>query len=301
MNSLGIQKFLFYNESVGSPKQGNFYLEKAMIQNIDPHIYHNEYRPVPPKDGDVVFCFEGNELFLKPDHTVYRVSDLPDTHGLYWLFCIDDTQYYLSEDIPEDSIRENIRVLRGFEPHHTGFAAITAWQLYVWRNENRYCGKCGHPMKEDGKERAMRCPDCGHIVYPRINPAVIVGVLNDKGQLLVTKYANSSYNRYALIAGFNEVGETIEETVIREVKEEAGLNVRDLRYYKCQPWSFSSTLLFGFWCRVDGDDTIRIDENELKIGRWADRSEDEIDPKDQAALTAEMIRMFLRGEAYDGQ
>ncbi len=270
-----------------------------MIQNIDPHIYHNEYRPVPPHGTDIVFCFDGNTVFLQPDHTVYHVSDLPDSHGLYWLFCIDDVQYYLREEIPEDAVGENIRTLRGFEPHYLGFAAITAWQIYVWKNENRYCGRCGHPMKEDSRERAMRCPDCGHIVYPRINPAVIVAVRNDQNQLLVTKYANSTYNRYALIAGFNEVGETIEETVIREVKEEAGLDVEDLHYYKCQPWSFSSTLLFGFWCRVKGDDTIRIDENELKTGRWADRSEPEIDPGDQASLTAEMIRIFLEGKDTD--
>ncbi len=141
----------------------------------------------------------------------------------------------------------------------------------------------------------MRCPHCSNIVYPKISPAVIVGVTNDKGQILVTKYAHGHYQSYALVAGYYEIGETIEETVKREVKEETGLDVTDIQYYKSQPWSFSSSLLFGFWCKAQGDQTIQMDENELRVARWADRDE-EINTLDNASLTSEMIQYFKQGK-----
>lgn len=268
-----------------------------MIQNIEPHVYHNEFRPVQPKADDIVFCFDQQDVFLLPENRVCHVKDLRDPSGLYWLFRIDDTEYYLLDQPEEGMIRESTRIFRSFDPPHIGFAGITAWQIWNWRIDNRYCGRCGRLMQDDVKERAVRCPACGNVVYPRINPAVIVGVINDQNQILVTKYARSIYNRYALVAGFTEVGETIEETVIREVKEETGIDVTDLKYYKCQPWSFSSSLLFGFWCRAKGDTQIRIDENELKTARWADRSEDFSMP-DSTSLTGEMIRMFKEGKAF---
>ena len=142
----------------------------------------------------------------------------------------------------------------------------------------------------------MRCPHCSNIVYPKISPAVIVGVTNDKGQILVTKYARGHYQSYALVAGYYEIGETIEETVKREVKEETGLDVTDIQYYKSQPWSFSSSLLFGFWCKAQGDQPIQMDENELRVARWADRDE-EINTLDNASLTSEMIQYFKSRES----
>lgn len=268
-----------------------------MIHDIGPHVFHNEFLPVKPDADDIVFCFDGQDVFLKPDHSLIRVRDLKDTAGLYWLFRIDDTQYFLSSHPEENMIRESTRILRSLSPRHAGFAGITAWQIYSWRKDNRYCGRCGHVMRDGQKERSMECPQCGYIVYPRINPAVIVGVINDKNQLLVTKYAHSLYNRYALVAGYTEIGETIEETVIREVKEETGIDVTDLKYYKCQPWSFSSSLLFGFWCRSSGNAEIRIDENELASARWADMSE-EINSADSTSLTGEMMRVFREGKAF---
>ena len=107
-------------------------------------------------------------------------------------------------------------------------------------------------------------------------------------EILITHYSSSFYTHDALVAGYAEIGETIEETVHREVKEETGLNVKNLVYYKSQPWSFSQTLLFGFFCEVDGDDTIHMDQNELKYAAWH-KTSDTFDLPDTASLTAEMI------------
>lgn len=96
-----------------------------------------------------------------------------------------------------------------------------------------------------GRERMMRCPACGQMEYPKICPCVIVGVMHE-GKILVSWYKNGFRDHYALIAGFAEIGETIEETVAREVYEETHLHVKNLRYYKSQPWPYSESLLFGF-------------------------------------------------------
>ena len=147
-------------------------------------------------------------------------------------------------------------------------------------------------MEPDSRERALVCSGCGNKVYPRINPAVIVGVVNGD-RLLITRYRTGfAYN--ALIAGFTEIGETLEETVRREVMEEAGIRVKNIRYYKSQPWGMASDLLVGFYCDVDGDDTIKMDESELKYAQWLRREEIELQPGEHS-LTNEMMKLFKSG------
>ena len=145
----------------------------------------------------------------------------------------------------------------------------------------------------DTVERAKVCPVCGNRIYPRINPAVIVGVINGS-RLLLTKY-KTGYGHNALVAGFTEIGETFEETVQREVMEEVGLKVKNIRYYKSQPWGIALDILAGFYCEVDGDDTIRRDDSELKYAEWVEREAIELQPTNDS-LTNEMMRMFREGK-----
>ena len=119
-------------------------------------------------------------------------------------------------------------------------------------------------------------------------------------KIILSKYEGRRFKRYALIAGFAEIGETIEETVHREVMEEVGLKVKNLRYYKSQPWSFSGTLLFGFFCDVDGDDTLTVDHEELSMAQWVER--DKIpDQGNNISLTKEMMMLFRDGKEPDKQ
>ena len=148
-------------------------------------------------------------------------------------------------------------------------------------------------MIHDEKERLMRCPECGQMEYPKICPAVIVGV-TDHDRIVLTKYAGRAYKKYALIAGFAEIGETIEDTVRREVKEEVGLHVKNIRFYKSQPWSFSDTLLMGFFCELDGSDKIKMDEEELSVAQWCNREDVPVQEED-ISLTSEMMRRFRQG------
>ena len=121
---------------------------------------------------------------------------------------------------------------------------------------------------------------------------MIVGV-TDRDRLLVTQY-RGGYTYYALVAGFAEIGETLEETVKREVMEETGLSVTNIRYYKSQPWGIAQDVLAGFFCDVEGDRQIRMDENELKLAQWRVRDEIELQP-DSFSLTNEMMKVFKEG------
>ena len=131
------------------------------------------------------------------------------------------------------------------------------------------------------------------MVYPRINPAVIVGV-TDGDRLLLTKYRGRAYKKYALVAGFTEIGESFEQTVAREVMEETGLKVKNIRYYKSQPWGFADNILAGYFCEVDGNPTIQMDQEELSVAEWIERDAIPVEPED-LSLTNEMIIYFKQG------
>ena len=211
-----------------------------------------------------------------------------------YLFTIDEQRYYLVEklNLPGTSsfALENTEIFRHVKPRHLAFAGITGYQLYQWYQNHRYCGRCGKRMKQDAKERMLYCESCKNMEYPKICPAVIIGV-TDGNRILMSKYAGRAYKKYALIAGFTEIGETVEETVKREVMEEVGLKVKNIRYYKSQPWSFSDTLLLGFYCDLDGTDQITLDEEELALAEWFDRK-DIPEMETTESLTNEMIRHF---------
>ena len=174
--------------------------------------------------------------------------------------------------LPEEFVWCSVQEVRTVRPMAAAFAAITALQLHRWYKSRSFCGRCGAPTEPSRTERAMVCPKCGLIEYPKICPAVIVAV-SDGERLLVSRYRDRPFRGWALIAGFVEIGETLEDTVRREVLEETGLRVKNLRYYKSQPWSFSDTLLAGFYCDLDGSDAIRIEEDELSEALWLPRGE----------------------------
>ena len=190
---------------------------------------------------------------------------------------------------------EDIIIFRNLGPQVNGFALITGYQLHNWYESRKFCGKCGHPLVPDARERMMYCPHCKNTEYPKISPAVIVGVRNGN-RLLMSKYAGGTARRYALIAGFAEIGESLEETVKREVMEEVGLKVKNIEYYKSQPWSLSSSLLMGFYCDLEGSDQIVLEEDELSEAQWFEREEIPYDDYD-VSLTREMMIRFKKGLA----
>lgn len=283
-----------------------------MLQDLTFGTLENEFRNAAPQPDDVVICFQNQQILLKQEAdipiafpSVLETAKWAESwspwfaEGLRYVFRMQEKNYFLwLGDIPEQNYGdyhfEPLRMLRYKIVSDLLFAAFTAWHLYVWYRNNRFCGCCGSRTQHDDSERMMRCPDCGNMIFPKISPAVIVGV-TDGDRLLMSKYAGRDYTHYALIAGYTEIGETLEQTVQREVMEEVGLKVRNIRYYKSQPWGIDGNILMGFYCDLDGDDTVHIDEKELSLAEWHVRGA--LPAKDDNfSLTREMIRIFDEGK-----
>lgn len=258
-----------------------------MIQEIGEHKFDLTYRMPEAKDGDFALYMKQNKTFLRKtesgNYEIPRFQDFPDEkdhmkENAYYLFSIDEIGYYYVKDMihGEEGGYEfcPTSVFRKMTPGYQAFAGITATQLHRWKESRKYCGRCGHETENSKTERALVCPYCGQTEYPKISPAVIVAI-TDGDRVILSRYRvnNNPYRGYALIAGFVEIGETFEDTVRREVMEEVGLKVKNIRYYKSQPWAFSDTEMIGFFAELDGDDTIRVQEDELSEAGWFKREE----------------------------
>ena len=142
-----------------------------------------------------------------------------------------------------DNLRERFATMTPAEIR----AASAERELREWRETNRFCGKCGTPMAPHAKpeERAFVCPACGYTAYPKLSPAVITLVTRGD-EILLQRNSHYRSAHWSLVAGFVEPGETLEEAARREIREEASIEVRDLRYVQSQTWPFPSNIMIGF-------------------------------------------------------
>ncbi len=210
----------------------------------------------------------------------------------------------------EEISEEEGRVLDPYKANKNGritkiFAASTGLHMTWWKRSRSFCGFCGAKAVPSHTERAMICPSCNNIEYPKISPAVIVaiikrgkdpkeGIPSPEDMLLLVRNNYGSYRKLALVAGFVEIGESFEQAVHREVFEETGLKVKNLRYYKNQPWGLSFAQMIGFVAELDGDDQIILQKSELSEGAWYKR--DEIpDYPFMLSVGNEMIHQFKAG------
>ena len=276
-----------------------------MIHEIAPSRFCNAFSDVLPDSTSIVLYYQDDLSLVSStsqgiQFARYKdVEHLLDREGVSctYLFSIDNERYYLMsnkvtqlENLPGFHM-ETINIFRNSSFHVEAFAGAAGYQLYRWYETNKYCGFCRELLKKDSKERMLYCDRCNQQVFPRLNPAVIVGVTN-KNKILLTKYANSNHNRYALVAGFVEFGESLEEAVCREVMEEVGLKVTNVRYYKSQPWPFTDSLLMGFFCDLAGENgQVSLDEEELSVASWFEREDIPVKPS-RDSLTNEMIMSF---------
>ena len=284
-----------------------------MLQDLSYGRLENEFRNYEPAEKDLVVCIRKNTILIRKDENdIWHLPAYSEVcrwakseNWIHWnekafqyVFCIHDVHYFVwmgdAGECPDADYQYDFaRAFRSFASKELCYAAMTAWHLYVWYRNNRFCGCCSSKTIHDHAERMMRCPECGNMIFPKISPAVIVGVTNGD-RLLMSKYAGRGHTNYALIAGYTEIGETMEQTVQREVMEEVGLRVKNIRYYKSQPWGVDGNVLMGFYCDLDGDDTIHLDRTELALAEWHPRNNLPI-KDDGISLTREMIRTFEEG------
>lgn len=174
---------------------------------------------------------------------------------------------------PADGAALDLRALFGRADEVDWLIAGRAVQLVDWARTHRFCGRCGTPTEQAAGERAMRCPSCGHLAFPRIAPAVITLVTRDEGrEALLGRGVQFPMAMYSCLAGFVEPGESIEGAVAREVREEVGVEVGDVAYRASQPWPFPHSLMLGFratW--VEGE--ITCDPAEIADAGWYRRED----------------------------
>ncbi|MCF0120817.1 MAG: NAD(+) diphosphatase [Oscillospiraceae bacterium] len=287
-----------------------------MIQEIGNRVFDNQYRNQEPRPEDYILIFRKAErgpdqLLIADLEDGIHIPTMAETNAtaddVTYMFSIDEVAYYLARPGSEVVLADGAacayefmsnRALRRNEPGYVCFAAMTACHLNAWYKDNQFCGRCGAKAAHDARERMMRCPECGNMIFPKICPAVTVALRahdEKRGELLmVTRYAGRAQTGHALIAGFVEIGESAEECVVREVLEEVGIEATNVRYFGSQPWGFAGNLQIGYVAEAVGSLDVVLDETELSEGRWITR--DELSENTNlASLTATMIEEFRRG------
>jgi NAD+ diphosphatase len=236
---------------------------------------------VPPEERSGPawwFAFQGNQLLIHQDPKSARVPYLRDFselkvphNGIHYLGELDAHSCYAvdlgeSTDVPQGMALEGLRKVYGGLDEELFWLAARAVQIVEWDRTHRFCGRCGVPLKARATERSKECPQCGLLHFPRLAPAVIV--LVERGnQLLMARSRHFAPGVYSVLAGFVEPGETLELAVEREVMEEVGIKIKDIRYFGSQPWPFPHSLMIGFTAHYAGGE-ITLQDSELEAANW---------------------------------
>ncbi len=248
-----------------------------MLHEIYPNVFNNRYlNSQDIKDDDFILIYKNNSILLVKYNSSFIIPQKKDLINLIafnnftFAFSLNENSCFIvyeTFDLSNDFKWEDIFALRYNSIKEIAWIGNVGHQLFNWYGDNKFCGRCGEKTEKKDTERALICKNCENVIYPKISPAVIVAI-TCKNKILLAKGHNRKINYYSLIAGFVEIGETFEEAVKREVKEEIGLDITNIKYYKSQPWPFSNSIMIGYF--ADGDDSqkISIDKSEILEADW---------------------------------
>ena len=227
------------------------------------------------------FAFRGDRLLVRMEAERGSLPEYAELVALgadfergHYLGRLEDLDCYTLEldsavEPPAGTALEGLRALYGRLSDQEYAIAGRAVQILLWDQTHRFCGRCGRPTVNAPGERAKLCPSCGLLSFPRLSPAVIMLVQRGDEFLLARNRAFAD-GMYSVLAGFVEPGESLEEAVAREVREEVNLEVNDVRYFGSQPWPFPHSLMIGFTaCYASGD--IRPQPEEIVEAAWFNR------------------------------
>ena len=237
------------------------------------------FHPPSGADGPTLwFIFNNNRLLVRSGGGICSLPDAaeisplgPDPAPGIFLGLLGERPCYAAALEKEDGVPAScewmdLRRLPGAIGEELFWIAGRANHLLDWDRSHRFCGGCGHPTEDKSDERAKQCPACGRINYPRLSPAVIMAVIKGD-RILLARNKRFSAPFYSVLAGYVEPGETLEECVRREIHEEVGLRVGNIRYFGSQPWPFPNSLMVGFIADYAGG-TITVDKTELTEADW---------------------------------
>jgi NAD+ diphosphatase len=234
----------------------------------------------PPPDSQPAywFAFVGNKLLVHLTETTSEIPKLTDLAEIglkpirtQFLGTLDGSPCYSAEldketIAPPNLTFQGLRELYEILDEDLFSLAGRAVQIMEWDRTHQYCGHCATPMIQIEGDRAKRCPACGLVNYPRLSPAIIV--LISRGQeVLLARAPRFRKSMYSVLAGFVEPGESLEETVVREVREEVGIEIKDIRYFGSQPWAFPNSLMIGFTATYASGEIV-IDPKEIAEAAW---------------------------------
>jgi len=234
-------------------------------------------KPVGEDGNAYILAFQGNRLLVVEEET-YRVPLRGEFDKMnleivrqHYLGTIDDRPCYSIEvdensTAPPGSSYVGLRELFGLVDEEIFSLAIHAVQIINWDRMNQYCGQCGAHTDYGKEVRAKICRRCSAVYYPRLSPAVIVAVKKDK-ELLLLRNKHRKQGFYSVLAGFVEPGENLEECLVREVREEAGIEVKNIKYFGSQSWPFPDALMIAFTAEYAGGE-ISIDNEEIADAGW---------------------------------
>ncbi len=236
---------------------------------------------IAPQENDkeeLWFILRGRRLLIKASSQGFIVPSSRDIAGLkrytrypQYLGSLDGRPCYAAEYPKEQTVSDPFclkspRTLFGRLEDELIWIAGLANHLVYWNRNHQFCGRCGSLTENKTDERAKICPKCGLINYPRLSPAVIVAVIKDN-QILLASSPRFNSNFYSVLAGFVEPGETLEECVKREVLEEVGIEVKNIRYFGSQPWPFPDSLMIAFTSEYAKGEIV-VDNNEILNAGW---------------------------------
>jgi len=225
----------------------------------------------------LAFAFSGDKMVVGGSDTAPTVP----TFGELQRAGIDGMRHFLGElsgtpcvaialanpmSVPDGFQLAGLRALFFRVPEPLLAIGARAFQIVEWDRTHRYCGRCGAPTREKEAERAKECTVCGYVAYPRVSPAMMALVTRGR-ELLLARAHRFPPGRYSALAGVVEPGETIEDCIRREVKEEVGVDVDCLRYFASQSWAFPHSLMIAFTAEYAGGE-LRPDGREIAEARW---------------------------------
>ncbi|MDD2613909.1 MAG: NAD(+) diphosphatase [Methanosarcina sp.] len=254
------------------------------------------------------FIFRGREILLKLNNNPGVIPKLLDFGELglsgireQYLGALEGTHCY-SVELPGDAqVPDGMKFVdlrqAYSEMSEKCFALVNkAVQIMEWDRTNQFCSRCGTKTLRKPEERGKECPDCGELFYPRISPAVIVLIRKGK-EILLARSPNFPPDMYSLIAGFVEPGESAEAAVIREIREEVGIEVKNITYFGTQAWPFPNSLMIGFTAEYDSGD-IRPDGFEIEDAKWFSVENLPVLPG-KISIARKLIDSFLKEEGLE--